>query len=126
MAEPLEALRAEVSNRRSQQRTMDLLGFDHYPCCPHCGNVCAQQARVCFQCGTHLYEDVTNAGRRRKAREAPMIIDLDVTQIAERIYELRRDVEHEPPADDVSRLDWQAARVAALELYYLISEKARA
>lgn len=36
-----------------------------FPECPCCHELCGKLARVCYACGAHLYDDVTNDGRRR-------------------------------------------------------------
>jgi predicted amidophosphoribosyltransferase len=49
----------------------DGIAPDHYPTCPHCGNLCGKLARVCYDCGAHLYDDVTNAGRAKREDSSP-------------------------------------------------------
>lgn len=51
------------------------------------------------------------------------IVDLSVTAIAERVYELQADVEHQPLADAISRSDWNAVLVAVRDLYELVIDK---
>lgn len=51
------------------------------------------------------------------------VVDLDVMNIAERVYALQHDVEEQPPADDVSRNDWIATHIAVRHLLGLVSEK---
>lgn len=31
------------------------LAPDHFPACPHCGNLCGKLARLCADCGAFLY-----------------------------------------------------------------------
>lgn len=54
---------------RTRQRANDALSLDRFPSCPHCGNLCGKLARVCYDCGAHLFQDVTNDGRRRLTAE---------------------------------------------------------
>jgi hypothetical protein len=51
------------------------------------------------------------------------VVDLDVTAIAERLYELQRLVEAEPHADAVSRSDWVAVLLAVIDLEELVRDR---
>lgn len=51
------------------------------------------------------------------------IIDLDVSSIADAVYELQARVDAEPKADGVSRRDWQAVLYAVTELHLHVREK---
>lgn len=39
----------------SRQRANDLNALDHFPTCPHCGNLCGRLATKCADCGCALY-----------------------------------------------------------------------
>lgn len=52
-------------SRIDRAKGWDAVTPDQFPSCPHCGNLCGKLARVCYDCGAHLFDDVTNDGRRR-------------------------------------------------------------
>ena len=46
-----------LDNADYRARTMNLLGPDHYPACPGCGDLCGLLAQRCANCGAQLYAD---------------------------------------------------------------------
>lgn len=51
------------------------------------------------------------------------VVDLDVVDIAVRIYGLQEDAAAQPPADDVTRNDWRAVELAIRELHGIVMVK---
>lgn len=44
---------SDTADRRAARS--DAYALDHFPTCPHCGNLCGRLASKCADCGAQLY-----------------------------------------------------------------------